>query len=86
MALVEDLDVDMDWAALMPTWKTKGLSRGLLAWGETRGSRKKGLASKKIMQKSNCIPELCRAPAQRAMDKYFYHIGAPPVVAGKLIL
>ena len=79
---------DKDWKAMMPTWKTKGHKRGLMAWGETRGSRTKQakagspVKSRKVKQKAGCIPEICRAPIMLAVDLYFNKIGVPPVQAG----
>ena len=60
----------------MPTWRSRGHRRGLLAWGETRD--RKG----RITRKKECMPTVCRSPAQLAIKKYFQKIGIVPVVAG----
>ena len=78
-------NVHQDWQSMMPTWKTKGAARGLLAWGETRGPHDKKGEKKvvKIIQKSNCIPELCRAPFMKGMDSYMDKVGVIPVESGR---
>ena len=68
-----------DWAAEMPTWRTRTKRRGLLGWGETR----KGADKDTVVQAKGAITTVCRAPIMKALDYYFIKIGVPPVIAGE---
>ena len=69
------------WADQMPTWRSRGLTRGLLAWGETRKKLEDGTI--KLVVKSNAITQLCRHPILKALDFYFHNVGIPPTIAGE---
>ena len=68
------------WASKVPTWASREHSRGLVAWGETR---KKVDEKWVIIQKKNCIVELCRHPILRALTFWFQAVGVIPCQAGK---
>lgn len=61
----------------LPSWQSRGHKRGLMGWGEQRNKK-----SKKITLKKDAIPELCRAPVLKSVEKYFECIGVPPVASG----
>ena len=70
-----------DWSPHMPTWKTKGRKRGLLAWGETR-QKDEDTGVWVVVQKKGCLPQIRRAAMMCSLEDYFEDVGAPPVEAG----
>ena len=59
----------------MPSWQSRGHARGLLGWGE---KRVKG----RTVVKKGALPELNRSCVIKAIEKYMFCVGIPPVIAG----
>ena len=59
----------------MPSWQSRGHARGLLGWGE---KRVKG----RTVVKKGALPELNRSCVMKAIEKYMFCVGIPPVIAG----
>ena len=66
------------WSDYMPSWKSKGHPRGLLAMGQSRDKK-----TRQIITKRGALPNVQRKAATESCTEYMTFLGYPPVVAGE---
>ena len=57
------------WEDLMPTWKSKGHGRGLVAWGQSRNKK-----TKQIITKRGALPNVQRKAVTDACTDYMQRL------------